>query len=333
MNKSYLGTLDYSDPLYEVLLTQVFPDVREPVFHVDRISHRRVFKYTEEKSRIAIVGKFFRLDDVKQERVLRIKGEYDNLHAIRRYGFNVHPNFVVRPISKEESIGLALIEEFIQGKDLDHYLKKAIYRGDNNSLKERLSMLASFLYALHAKTKSGNAVDLNSAYSYFLKIVQKLRKQNVISDSEMNQYQKLADKWLNRPVLQKPKGVIVHGDATPTNFIFTAKGDVVAIDLERMKNADAVLDIGMVCGELKHAFLWRTCNPYEAEPFIRHFFKSYASHFPNPKKAFKEITVRNPFYMALTELRIARNDYLGWDYRKMLAHEAMECLRWGLKIR
>ena len=333
MNTSYLGTLDYSDPLYEILLTQVFPDVREPVFHVDRISHRRVFKYTEEKSRIAIVGKFFRLDDVKQERVLRIKGEYDNLHTIRRYGFNAHPNFVVRPISREESIGLALVEEFIQGKDLDYYLKKAIYRGDKDSLRERLSMLASFLYALHAKTKSDNTVKLNSAYSYFLKIVHKLSKQNVISGYEMNQYLKLVDRWLSRPLLQKPKDVIVHGDATPTNFIFTAGGDIVAIDLERMKNADAVLDIGMVCGELKHAFLWRTGNPYEAEPFIRYFFKSYASHFPNPKKAFMEITVRNPFYMALTELRIARNDYLGWDYRKMLAHEAMECLKWGLKVR
>jgi thiamine kinase-like enzyme len=333
VNKSYLGTLDYTDPLYEILLTEVFPDVREPVFHVDRISHRRVFKYTEEKSRIAIVGKFFRLDDVKQERVLRIKGEYDNLHTIRRYGFNKHPNFVVRPISREESIGLALVEEFIQGKDLDYYLKKAIYRGDKDSLRKRLSMLASFLYALHAKTKSDNTVNLTSAFSHFLKIVNKLSKQNVISGYEMKQYLKLADKWLKRPVLQKPKDVIVHGDATPTNFIFTAGGNIVAIDLERMKNADAVLDIGMVCGELKHAFLWRTGNPYEAEPVIRYFFKRYASHFPNPQKAFMEITMRNPFYMALTELRIARNDYLGWDYRKMLAHEAMECLKWGLKVR
>jgi hypothetical protein len=164
MNKSYLGTLDYSDPLYEVLLTQVFPDVREPIFHVNRISHRRVFKYTEEKSQIAIVGKFFRIDDIKQEWVLRIKGEYDNLHTIRRYGFDEHPHYVVRPISKEESIGLALVEEFIYGKDLDHYLKRAIYRGDRESLKRRLSRLASFLYTLHSKTGSGNAVDHNSAY-------------------------------------------------------------------------------------------------------------------------------------------------------------------------
>lgn len=92
MNRSYLGTLEYSDPLYEILLSQVFPDVREPIFHVNRISYRKVFKYTEEKSQIAIVGKFFKLGDIKQERVLRIRGEYDNLHKIRRYGFDEHPN-------------------------------------------------------------------------------------------------------------------------------------------------------------------------------------------------------------------------------------------------
>lgn len=63
------------------------------------------------------------------------------------------------------------------------------------------------------------------------------------------------------------------------------------------------------------------------------FFKSYASHFPDAQKAFKDITRRNPFYMAMTELRIARNNYLDWGYRKRLAHEAMECLRWGLKLR
>jgi aminoglycoside phosphotransferase (APT) family kinase protein len=333
MDKSYLGTLNYSDPLYEILLSQVFPDVKDPIFHVNRISHHRVFKYTEEKNQIAIVGKFFKLDDIKQERVLRIKGEYDNLHKIRRYGFDKHPNYVVRPISKEESIGLALVEEFIQGKDLDHYLKKAIYRGDRESLKRRLSRLASFLHTLHSKTESGNAVDLNSADIYFVKILHKLRRQNVISGSEVNRYLELVDKWLSKPILTSSKGVIVHGDATPTNFIFTDGGDVVAIDLERMKNADAVFDIGMICGEIKHAFLWRTGNPYESEPFIRHFFKSYASHFPDPQKAFMEITMRNPFYMALTELRIARNEYLGWDYRKKLTHEAMECLRWGLKLR
>jgi aminoglycoside phosphotransferase (APT) family kinase protein len=292
-----------------------------------------VYKYTEEKSRIAIIGKFFRLNDIKQERVLRIKNEYDNLKKIRSYGFDTFPNYVVRPISREERIGLALIEEFIHGKDLDYYLKKAIYEGKYLSLKDRLSRLAVFLYALHKKTETGSSVDLDSVSAYFVKIIRKLYKQLVISDYEGKTYLKLMDKWLNRSSLREAKNVIVHGDATPTNFIFTEKGDVVAIDLERLKNCDLTLDIGMICGELKHAFMWRTGDPYAGEAFIRHFLKSYAGNFRDDKKAFTEITWRNPFYMAMTELRIARNDYLDWNYRKRLAFEAMECLKWGLKLK
>jgi len=199
--------------------------------------------------------------------------------------------------------------------------------------QKRLSRLAEFLYALHTKTESGNTVDLEPVCLYFQKIVNKLKRQDVISNSNKGEYLKLMDKWLNRPLLQGAKDAIVHGDATPTNFIFTERGDVVAIDLERMKNADPVFDIGMICGEIKHAFLWRNGEPYESEPFIRGFFKSYASYFPVPEKAFKKLTMRNPFYMALTELRIARNDYLDWNYRKRLAYEALECLKWGLRLR
>jgi thiamine kinase-like enzyme len=199
-------------------------------------------------------------------------------------------------------------------------------------LKKKLSKLASFLYIFHKKTEREENVELDSVNVYFQKILNKLCQQEIIYPSDKKEYLKLMDQWLAKTLLQKTKNRIVHGDSTPTNFIFTERGDVVAIDLERMKNGDAVFDIGMVCGEIKHAFLWRTGNRYKAEPFIRHFFESYASHFHDPKKAFKEITMRNSFYMAMTELRIARNDYLDLNYRKRLADEAMQCLKWGLKI-
>jgi len=332
MNNLYLGRLDHADPLYEILFSQVCPDVKGPLFHVNKMASGRVYKYTEEKSRVAIIGKFFRLDDTKYGRILRIKSEYDNLRTIRGYGFDTYPNYVVRPISRDQNIGLALIEEFIHGKDLDYYLNKAIYKGDGDILKEKLSKLASFLFTLHKKTGQKTAINLDLISAYFLKIVNSLYTQTVISDADRKTLLRMIEKWLNRTLIQKAKNVILHGDATPTNFLFTENGGMVAIDLERMKNGDMAFDIGMVCGELKHAFLWRTGNPFNAEPFIRYFLKRYTAHFGNVKKAFRNITLRNPFYMALTELRIARNSYLDWNYRRKLVHEAMECLRWGLKL-
>ena len=333
MDRPYLGKLDYADPLYEILISHVCPGVSDPRFHVNRMSARLVYKYTEEKTRIAIIGKFFRLNDTKTERVSRIKSEYDNLQKIRRYGFDTFPNYVVRPIARDERIGLALVEEFIEGRSLDHYLQRAIYERDGDLLKEKLSSLASFLHTLHTKTKADSRAELDQVYAYFRKVVCKLRAQQVISHDDERACLKLMEKWLRRSLLQKAKGVIVHGDATPTNFIFTRKGDVVAIDLERMKCADMAYDVGMVCGELKHAFMWRTGNSHASEPFISHFLRAYSGHFRRMKRAFKEITFRNPFYMALTELRIARNHYLDWNYRKRLAHEAFECLRCGLRFR
>lgn len=331
MNNSYLGKLDYNDPLYEVLFSQLNLPVKEPLFHVKRMSSRRVYKYIEEKTNIAVIGKFFNLNDNKEEKVRRIKGEFDNLKKLRNLGFDVYPLYVVKPFGKEERIGLALTEEFVYGKDLDYYIKKAIYKGKGSSLKKRLSRLADFLYALHKKTQDSRRVNIEPVSLYFQRILDKLCRHRIIDD--LKSYIRLMDKWLSRNNIQMAKSSIVHGDATPTNFIFTEGGDIVAIDLERMKDCDPVYDIGMVCGELKHAFMWRKGRPDEAEPYIRHFLKEYAKHFKDEKEAFKEITYRNPFYMGLTELRIARNEYLNWDYRRWLAREAMECLRWGLMFR
>jgi thiamine kinase-like enzyme len=329
---SYLGTVSRRDPLYEILLNEVCPGAREPVFHVDQTSSRRVYKYTEEKTRSAIIGKFFLRDDPKVDRIARIKGEYYNLKKVRSYGFDNYPNYVVRPIRKEERIGLALMEEFVQGRDLDFFIKRAAYEGREPSLKDRLSRLASFLFALHSRTGTRKKAALAPVCAYYEKVLKKLRAKEVISRREGEKYLKLLNKWSARGLLESAPEVIVHGDATPTNFLFPERGHVVAIDLERMKLADSVYDLGMVAGELKHAFIWRTGDPRRAEPFIAHFFRSYAEHFPVPKEAFRELTRRNPFYMALAELRIARNSYLDRDYTCRLADEAYNCLKWGLRL-
>ncbi|MCX7913139.1 MAG: aminoglycoside phosphotransferase family protein [Thermodesulfovibrionales bacterium] len=327
---AYLGILEYYDPLYEILNSQVFPHVHAPIFHVKRMS-KRVYKYTEEKTRIAIIGKFFWLNDPIYERIQRIKGEFDNLNKIRSYGFDTRPNYVAKPITKEERIGLAVVEEFIEGRDLDYYIKSAIHNGNSHCLQEKLSSLANFLYTLHERTKMPFNVNLDSVSSYFYRILDKLQRQTLISDSEKDAFVKQISKWLNSGILEVPC-VIAHGDATPTNFIFSGDSDVVAIDLERLKNGDIAYDIGMICGELKHSFLWRTGDWQISEKFIRHFLKSYASHFPDPKGAFNDITRRNPFYMGMTELRIARNEFLDWTYRKRLVYEAMQCLKWGVHL-
>ncbi len=332
MGDRYLGRLDFDDPLFDILRSGIFSDVKDPRFHVTATSSRSVFKYTEEQTRVALIGKFCRLSDPCRDKVNRILGEFENLQKIRSFGFDTFPYYVVKPIDKSEHLGLALIEEFIRGKDLDYYLRKAIYQGEYSLLRDKLCILAYFLFVLHRKTETSVPVALDEVARYVLRIIDKLIRQGILSEHERKSYLRLVEKWLMGGYLDQDRSVIVHGDATPTNFLFTERGDVVAIDLERSKTSDPVFDVSMVCGELKHAFMWRTGNPYAAEPYIRHFLKSYTRHFSDSRKAFREITQRNPFYMALTELRIARNSYLDRQYRQRLAYEARQCLKWGLML-
>ncbi|MCK7471501.1 MAG: hypothetical protein MZU95_12565 [Desulfomicrobium escambiense] len=118
---------------------------------------KRVYKYTRGKIRESpSSASSIVLTTRRQERILRIKGEFEKLVQVRRYGFDAGPHYVVRPIAREERIGLALVEDFVRGKDLDHYVKRAIYEGRTNRLRDRLSKLAAFLYTLHTKPTAEN---------------------------------------------------------------------------------------------------------------------------------------------------------------------------------
>ena len=120
---------------------------------------------------------------------------------------------------------------------------------------------------------------------------------------------------------------MVHGDATPENFMFGSGLEVMTFDLERSKRADRVFDIGRIAGELKHFFMWKSANKDAAEPFIGHFLWEYACHFPDRDGAFAAITGRTPFYMGITLLRIARNSWVEPGHREQLLSEAKACLR------
>jgi hypothetical protein len=76
MNTLYLGKLEHADPLYEILSSKVCPAVKDPIFHVNNMSNRSVYKYTEEKTSIATIDKFFKLNDPKPDRSLRINLSY-----------------------------------------------------------------------------------------------------------------------------------------------------------------------------------------------------------------------------------------------------------------
>ena len=336
MSGAYLGTLEQNDPLYGFMLRDIMPkaesEVRDPVFHVSRLpGSNMVFKYHEERTRKKFIGKFYRNFEPAKE--IRLRGEFDNLNRARALGLTRLPNYVVRPFGRDRDIGLGLMEEYVEGKDLDHYIRRAVHEGRDKRLKQRLTELASFLAVLHKKTATGKFLDLAPSLKYFGKVLDKLKRKGAVDESQCREFLALETRWRERDFMRRDEEVVIHGDATPTNFLFPKEKGVIAIDLERMRDGDRMFDVGMVCGELKHAFIWRTGNKYQAEEYIGHFLDEYSRKFKNSGKFYCSMVRRNPFYMALTELRIARNSWLDRGHRAMLVKEAKECLRWGLRIK
>ena len=86
-----------------------------------------------------------------------------------------------------------------------------------------------------------------------------------------------------------------------------------------------------MAGELKHAWAWRTGNAAAAEAAIGHFFRLIWRSQPDPALA-ERLYLLNPFYMALAELRIARNGYLDLGLPPRLVAEATRCLAYGRRL-
>jgi aminoglycoside phosphotransferase (APT) family kinase protein len=158
-------------------------------------------------------------------------------------------------------------------------------------------------------------------------LIDRLLKIGAIDGSKAGELYALRDRWRDQPRMWEDHKVMVHGDATPENFVFGDGLAVMAFDLERSKLGDRVFDTGRIAGELQHFFLRATGNAKAAEPFIKHFIWEYACHFPDRESAFQSINGRTPFYRGITLLRIARNSWVGAEHRNRLIHEAVECLR------
>jgi hypothetical protein len=297
------------------------------VFQLD--GSKEVYAYEESTSCARVICKFygpyFGWD--RDKAAWMASREYESLTTLRRYDLVGSPHHVIRPLALDSEINCVLALEYYRGEQLSHVIDHAINRGDHSHLFWRLKSLAYFLATLHNRTANGIQVDFNADCEYFDTLVGTLRRRHRIGAWDADELLWLRDLWRGRPRMWEDHEVWLHGDATPANFLFGPGMDVAAIDLERMKRGDRMFDVGRVTGELQHAFMRATGDRRDAEPFIGHFLWEYACHFPDRQRAFDSITSRNPYYMGLNLLRIARNGYIPRDYGGRLVSQAKKLLR------
>jgi aminoglycoside phosphotransferase (APT) family kinase protein len=329
----YLGHLPTRDPLYDYLRCDILPQLgvsgTVPDFRVYQLqASNRVFLYKDRRSRTLVIGKYFGSPDRPAEiTCYRMEREFQNLSYLRSLGFVGYPHYVARPLGRNGYLSCLVVVEYCYGTPFNDVIVRAIRQRARDLLFEKLAALAYFLATLHNRTGKGAPVDFGGESTYFDGITQQLRGWGHIGWEESQDLCHLRDRWRDRPCMWEDQQVLVHGDLTPTNILFGDGPWVIALDLERMKATDRVFDLGRVAAELKHFFLLYTGNGGAAEPFIGHFLWEYATHFPDRQSAFGAVTRRLPFYMALTEIRIARNSWITDRHRRRLLEEAKRTLR------
>jgi aminoglycoside phosphotransferase len=296
-------------------------------FRVFSMKHSKVYLYEECRSHAQVVGKFFLSGHYDTAQAVRqMRREFDNLETLRGYGLAGYPHHVVRPLGTNAWLNGILVEEYAGGVPLSAFVNDAIHKRRSQPLFEKLTALAYFLATLHNRTANGQGVDFHQDCAYLDRLVRKLQTQHVIGNWDADELYWLRDRWREKPRMWEDNQVLVHGDATPSNLLFGHGLSVIAIDLERMKRADRAFDLGRIAGELQHYFL-QAGNKQAADPFIGHFLWEYACHFPDRERAFRSITGRLPFQMALTLLRIARNSWVSAMQCRRLVDEARVILR------
>jgi hypothetical protein len=329
MKGRYLSHLSSNDPLYDYIQGHIAPQLgvhsAGADYRVYKFDYSQaVYLYEAVDGKVCIVAKFHANHRQGSSLPFQKTGEkeYRDLLYIRSLGFTAAPHYVVRPLGYNPAINNVLLTEYLEGEPLFAVINDAISQGNRNRLYRKLAALAHFLATLHNRTAAEWRVNHTETHDYAGKLIHSLVTKWGMGPADSGELYFLRDQWRAKSCMWEDRAVLVHGDATPSNFLFGHGRHTMAIDFERMKWADRVFDLGRLCGELKHFFFRTTGDAQAGEPFIGHFLWEYCRHFPDNMDAFRSITRRIPFHMGITLLRIARNSWIDWEYRWRLIREA-----------
>jgi hypothetical protein len=290
---------------------------------------RPVYRFVLPHGHASVVAKFFYAYPPASSQDRGLAQEYHNYFAAVNLG--VASGLTPRLLGRWPHLGLGLLLEDIPGPDLDSLLARAVLQGERGTLDAALEKLAGLLAFFHTRPLPVMEAPVAEAPAYLEKIRGQLQAMGLLSAEDDRVLQEEGGAWPERLRRFPDRRVWLHGDATPTNFLFP-NGRAVAVDLERLRPGDRLWDLSYVAGELKHAWGWRTGDFDGAEPAIRRFFAAYLEAVPDSNGLAERLHRLNPFYMALGELRIARNDYLSRSYRLSLIAEARRCLAFGRRM-
>jgi aminoglycoside phosphotransferase (APT) family kinase protein len=251
--------------------------------------------------------------------------EFDNIRQVRALGLDQAPIRAIHALAVNPNLGCLLVEEFASGENLHSAIRDAALNGQHAELSTRLSQVASFLARLHNASATDRRGGDRHALAYLEEVIAQLKMWEVITPEQWEMLRLIGRRWEASGELRGAAEVLIHGDATPTQFLFSDDG-VVVIDFERLQYGDRAADIGRIAAEVKHIFAIYAADPWASEPHIQRFYRDYYGKAQAPGD-FRWFTQRARFYMGCSELRIARNSWEDLGHRHWLVKEATACLK------
>ncbi|MEJ5328621.1 MAG: phosphotransferase [Desulfobaccales bacterium] len=285
---------------------------------------RPVFRFSAIDGTPLLVGKFFATvpPDTAQDRALA--AEWQHYREAPRSG--CPGGRLPRAWEPAPELKLGLLLEYVPGPTLDDFLARSRDSvAASAALHERLERLARLLSWFHTWPVPPAPTSPLPAFLYLEKLRGQLLEHGLLDLAGSRFLEEAPTAWEKQFAAWPDRQVLLHGDATPTNFLFP-DGRAVAVDLERLRLGDRLFDLGWVAGELRHAFAWRFRDPAAAGPFITAFVRAYREAVAGDAAFMERLECLTPFYMALALWRIARNTYLAWEYRRFLVEEGLSLL-------
>ncbi len=295
-----IGYLEPGDPFRDWLCGVVGDDCPVRVYRIEPASHV-VCRYEFDGAGTSVIGKFFGAPTGAKTRYDAAKALANECRRLRDAAALVR---VPRVLAAEERFGSVLVTECVPGPTLREVLAA------ETSPYGALTGVARLLRRLHDGTRT--TWHRERDFAYFHAVLD----QNRLSARERERFNRLLGAWWHSPQFCRDTGCMVHGDATPGNYL--RDGEICAIDFEGGRDhAHPLRDPGILAAEMKAS----PGNSARAEDWIGHLLW----HYSRDEEEFRQNCAVFPFFMALGHLRIAR---LPWREaeREWLVSEAEVCL-------
>lgn len=314
--------LPNKDPVIAFLVSEYQEHFDPPgSWEVARLSSA-AFLYRETASGWTVIAKFYAPKKGEQAEKFAWR-ELDLIEQGRRSG---PIDDKVRPVLPYGVRHGVLFLEYVDGLTLEDSI--AVRRSRPGTLLPNLRETARFLARLHEGTANSEVEpDFDRRVIYFHKLIDNLVRYGVLKDDPVvaEGLASLVERWADDPRMVDFTSVLIHGDATTTNFIFPWEGGVVAIDWERAKFADPASDLGRLMAEVAHSIKQHGGSAVESQPFVFSLAQAYCQALSGNwnKNALLD---RARFYQALSTARIARNGWVSRLDRTALVAQAMALL-------